>query len=245
MHPEPTPEEKKAKEWLSQRLAVEGFERRLLTTRECEGCLLLHAELAGADLRNTRLRGAGMDGNLRGADFRGADLTDASLSGDVRQADFRDAKIEGVRFSGSTLNGTRFDGLDLHTIVNPDAADWSGAILRDANLKDVSFHGLYGGYHRTRPKHPFDASWGGTHLSGADLRGANLRWAVLVKSDLRRADLRGADLRNAVMPYPEDLQGAQLSGAIWTDGRRCAEGSVGYCIPEGNATRDQRRRRKN
>ncbi|HVZ34524.1 MAG TPA: pentapeptide repeat-containing protein, partial [Polyangiaceae bacterium] len=218
--------------------------RRLLTTRECEGCSLRHAELAGADLRNTRLKGAGVHGDLHGADFRGADLTNVSFSGDLTQVDFRGAKIEGASFCNSVLKDARFDGMDLREVKFADATHWSGAILRDVNLEHVSFYG-YGGYHRTQPKHPLDVSWGGTYLNSVDLRGANLREAFFAKSDLRRADLRGADLRNAVMPYPEDLQGAQLSGAIWIDGRRCAEGSVGYCIPEGNATRDQRRRRKN
>ena len=242
---EPTAEEKKAKERLAQRLSVEGFERRLLSTRECEGCELLHAELAGADLRNARLKGAGIGGNLRGADFRGADLTEAALGGDLSQADLRNAKLTGIHLSSSSLKGARFDGADLRSVVNPDGADWSGAILRDANLEGVSFHGLYGGYRRTTPKHLFHASWGGTHLNHADLRGANLRGAVLVKSDLRGADLRGADLRKAVMPYSEDLQDAQLNGAIGPDGRRCAEGSVGRCIPEGKAPQGQRRRGKN
>lgn len=237
-----TAAEKEERERLDRRVKAEWFEKRLLSTRECEGCGLSYAELAGADLRNVRLKGASFGGNLRGADFRGADLTKASLSGHLSRADFRGAKLEWTQFSG-TLKGAHFVGMDLRHLVNAEGADWSGAILRDANLEGVGFYGLYGPYHQRPPTHPFAAATGGALLNHADLRGANLRDAHLTHSDLRAADLRGADLTHASMPYPEDLQDAQLSGAIGPDGRRCAEGSVGRCIPEGKPAKSQPRRR--
>ncbi len=155
-----------------------------------------------------------------------------------------DAKLTGANFSG-TLKGARFDGMDLRRVKFLEAADWTGAILRDANLENVSFYGPYGGYKRPAPAHLLDARSGVTHLNHADLREANLRGASFSLCDLRGADLRGADLTGAGMPYPEDLQDAQLSGAIGPDGRRCAEGTVGRCIPEGKAPETQRRRGKN
>ena len=41
--------------------------------------------------------------------------------------------------------------------------------------------------------------------------------------DLSGADLAGANLTNA------NLSGAMLNGATWTDGKICAEGSIGEC----------------
>ena len=75
-------------------------------------------------------------------------------------------------------------------------------------------------------------------LSGADLTQANLTeanlthavltGAVLTGADLSGADLRGADLTNADLTNAI-LVGADLSEAIWTDGRFCAQGSIGTC----------------
>ncbi len=73
----------------------------------------------------------------------------------------------------------------------------------------------------------------GEDLSGADLMGANLLAAQMPGANLSGANLTGANLHQA------DLNGANLSGAnltnanliwaTWTDGRRCAEGSIGEC----------------
>ncbi|MFO7727794.1 MAG: pentapeptide repeat-containing protein [Desulfonatronovibrio sp.] len=60
-------------------------------------------------------------------------------------------------------------------------------------------------------------------LLRADLKGANLSGDDLSRVSLFDAILQEANLSGA------DLSGATLSGAIWTDGRRCAEGSIGEC----------------
>ena len=48
--------------------------------------------------------------------------------------------------------------------------------------------------------------------------------ANFLDADLSGANLRGANLQGAIL-----IQ-AKLSGATWTDGRVCAEGSVGKCL---------------
>ncbi len=63
----------------------------------------------------------------------------------------------------------------------------------------------------------------GVDLQGADLSGANLQHANLKYANLMRANLLQASLKGA------DLTGVQLGHAVWTDGRVCAEGSVGVC----------------
>jgi len=70
-------------------------------------------------------------------------------------------------------------------------------------------------------------------LSGADFRGAELEKANLQKANLSNANFQNADLEEA------NLKGAKIDGAIfsgaeleyatWTDGRVCAEGSIGGC----------------
>ncbi len=76
--------------------------------------------------------------------------------------------------------------------------------------------------------------WSGCNFSGADLYSVDLQGANLTNADLSLTILWGAKLNGA------DLTGANLngtdpnnvdfSGATWTDGRVCAEGSVGGCF---------------
>ncbi len=66
------------------------------------------------------------------------------------------------------------------------------------------------------------------NLRRANLQRANLRRAKMEGADLRGADLRGADLRNAYLA-DNKWEGAYLTGAIWTDGRKCGPNSIGRC----------------
>ena len=72
------------------------------------------------------------------------------------------------------------------------------------------------------------AELGHADLRGARLVGARLRGAGLAYADLRGADLGHADLAGANLGRAR-LDGALLGATIWTDGRRCAAGSVGRC----------------
>ncbi len=60
-------------------------------------------------------------------------------------------------------------------------------------------------------------------LYSANFSDANLTNTDLSNSDLSVADLLGANLTNVT------LSGTILSGATWTDGRICAQGSIGNC----------------
>jgi hypothetical protein len=68
-----------------------------------------------------------------------------------------------------------------------------------------------------------DALLVGVDLTNAQLVGTSLRNANLSHADLRGADLAQADLSGA------KLEGARLDEATWTDGRKCAQGSLGRC----------------
>jgi hypothetical protein len=68
----------------------------------------------------------------------------------------------------------------------------------------------------------------GELLIGADLRGADLRGTRLNNAHLRYADMSQANLAQAELANA-DMTGAKLGGAVWTDGRMCAAGSVAVC----------------
>ncbi len=107
-----------------------------------------------------------------------------------------------ARLGGAVLSSGRMAAVRL------DGADLTGADLRYAHMPQAS-------------------------LRAASLEGAMLRAADLSGADLSGADLSGADLSYAVLTGAR-LEGARLDGvrldkASWTDGRLCAEGSVGTC----------------
>ena len=74
--------------------------RQLLTTKWCEGCNLIGADLRSADLSGADLSGA----RLGGANLTNADLTDAILRG----ADLFRADLSGAILSGADLGGGAF-----------------------------------------------------------------------------------------------------------------------------------------
>jgi uncharacterized protein YjbI with pentapeptide repeats len=75
-------------------------------------------------------------------------------------------------------------------------------------------------------------------LTGADLTGADLQIANLSGANLSGANLSGANLSNAWLVDSNlskakitktIFDGATLDGAVWTDGKLCADGSMGMC----------------
>ena len=101
-----------------------------------------HADLSGANLSGTYLRGADLSGaNLSGTYLSGADLSGANL----RDADLGGADLRGTYLSGANLRGADLSGADLR-----------GTYLSGANLRGANLRGTY---------------LSGADLRGADLRG--------------------------------------------------------------------------
>lgn len=85
------------------------------------------------------------------------------------------------------------------------------------------------------------ANLSGANLNSADLTGTDLQRADLTATNLTNADLRNTKLQNTInikkgtekqLGEPAILTGAKLSGAIWKDGTKCAEGSISACNKE-------------
>ncbi len=114
----------------------------------------------------------------------------------------------GVNWSDSSMVQMRLDGANLQgadfTRSILDLANLKGANLMLANLQDAHLHAV--------------------NLVGSNLMMANLEGTNFLDADLRGANLRGAKMHNTIL-----IQ-ANLSGATWSDGRVCAEGSIGKCL---------------
>ena len=114
--------------------------------------------------------------------------------------------------------------------------DLSGAKVRNAKLRQANLFGarLVGAdlaYTDLVKANLGYANLRRATLKGANLLGADLAYADLSGADLSYADLSGATLGGAVMSE------AQFDNAVWVDGRICAPGSLGQCMPMARVSR--------
>ena len=114
----------------------------------------------------------------------------------------------GINMSHSSMEKMRLDRANL------SRANLSFSILHFANLKEANL---------------MLSNLEGAHLHAANLRGANLMMSNMKKVNLLDADLSGANLRGANMLDAIIIK-AKFDGATWTDGRTCAEHSIGKCL---------------
>ena len=179
------------------------------------GIDLTGTDLSGADLSGSRLNRSSLTrARLNGANLERATILrptiHTSYSFDWKDApSFDGASLRGARLVGK-LDGTSFRGADLSnadfstyeprpgqgTLVTRrgtdlNGCDFSGAILKGANLATAALEFA--------------------RFAGADLRGARLVDAALSKADFTGADLTGADFTGA------DVYNAVLTGAKGLD----------------------------
>lgn len=197
--------------------------QKVLASPVCERCDLRGANLSQATLRSAILSGAdlsdalllkipgglALNGSLfkvllGGSDVKGADLSSAILTG---------ATLSGAHMTGAGGHAANLSSADLTRVMALNMF-LPGADMQSANLTGADFSRSV--------------------LTRANLDGAILRNATLVDVDLRganlnSADLIGTDLTGARLDETTKLSNAHLAGATWTDGRVCADDSVGEC----------------
>jgi len=195
------------------------------------GLHLDYANLNNADLSNADLYHASLCiTSLCGANLSNAYLKSADLSGaDLYEANLSNANLEyaNLQCSSNTFvfpNGDRrycdLGGSDLSN-ANLSNADLHNTLLFEANLSDANLSNA----------NLSNASLYGANLSNAYLKNADLSGADLYKTNLSEANLSYANLRNIKNLYPHELSNvADLSYAIWKDGRMCQDGSYYECI---------------
>ncbi len=154
--------------------------------------------------------------------FSQAEVNILLSKGSCPKCDLTNAKLTGAYLSSAKLLLANLAGADL-TKANLSYATLRhatliGATLTTANLFWADMYGadltkaILTGADLTEAK-----------LPSANLTGANLTGANLVSADLTGAVLTKANLSGAILFL------ADLTGATWTDGRICAQGSIGVC----------------
>ena len=201
--------------WLDGDSALASVpELQLLTSGSCPNCNLQSANLSALSLSGFNLSGADLRKAVLvhapgGLKLLGTDTMTVLLSvADPVSADLTGANLIGVKLSGAYLTGVGQRGAQLGG-VSLSAALATDLFLPRADLTGANLSGT-------------DLSR--SVLSHASLRGANMTNTIMMDSDLSNADLSGATLGEA------DFTRANLSGAIWTDRRVCAAGSLGRCL---------------
>ncbi len=119
-----------------------------------------------------------------------------------------DVQAPGVDMHESSLASARLDRANLQR------GNFSRSIFQLASLKQANLMLSNLEY----------AHMHGVNLQQANLMLANLTGASLFDADLSGANLRGANLQGAIIIK------AKFDGATWTDGRKCAVGSIGKCL---------------
>ena len=117
---------------------IEANVLKLCRKRACGAWGEDECDLRGANLRGANLYLTWIRGDARGADLRRAYLRNAVIEGDFSGADLREARLpkvlaREVNFSGANLRGAELFGADLMK------ANLSGADLRETDICGVDF----------------------------------------------------------------------------------------------------------
>ena len=107
--------------------------------------------------------------------------------------------------------------------ANLQKADLHGVVLERANLQGAKMQGV-----DLQGANLQGANITGADLTGANLANANLTGASLIDAVLQKTNLAGANLSKASIARAK-LGDTILGNAIWTDGRKCASGSIDSC----------------
>lgn len=127
-----------------------------------------------------------------------------------------------------------WDGCDKRDL-DLRGATLDGASLRNANLQRTHLDDATIRAARLDYADMTSASLTGARLANSDLAGATLRNADLTGTDFTSANLSFADLTGARLGSTI-FDGANLSNALWIDGKPCIAPSVGACRLAGKAT---------
>jgi uncharacterized protein YjbI with pentapeptide repeats len=206
---------------------------------------LMDATFNNTNLSNTRLtETVFFETDFFGADFSGADFT---------KIIFIKPKLDGVNFSGAKAGGVNFleaacekavfKNADLTNArfpqnANLKGADFSGAVLDNANLMEADLTGA--SFVKTslnnanlmksklenadltgivaKKANFMKADLSDAKMIGANLMEANLKTATLVRTDFRMANLYGAEVMRAVVGET-DFRGANLKMTKISDWR--------------------------
>ena len=182
----------------------------------CVGCDYSGQNLAGHNFSNQRFNGSDFSHtDLHGANFENATLVGVDFAGaNLRNVNFRNAKLNGCDMSRADTTGADFAGaemvgcdVDAKALSASQARQWlttcrngcdfSGADLRDQDLRGISLTGVDLSDADLRGANLTDTKFSGVDFSGARLSGANVTGANFVGCDFSNVDLHNLDLSKA------------------------------------------------
>jgi len=119
-------------------------------------------------------------------------------------------------FSRSYMKNTRFES-SCFAKANIAGAEMENVSFNASNAEGANFSGM--------------TTTGRFEIKDAKLKGINFSGSLFHGPvSFQNSDLRQANLQNVTFEDSVNWSGAQLAGATWTDGRTCADNSVGSCL---------------
>lgn len=134
----------------------------------------------------------------------------------ISNSKFSNVFIGSGDLSNTVINNTVFENMHIAT-----GYSWKAFPFSKTKLSGVTFNNAY-----------VDAGMSNSEISGSKFNNSKIMISFnnskltnveFNSSDLRNSKFNGAELNNV------NFSGSDLSGATWTDGRVCTEGSIGTC----------------
>ncbi|WP_141732489.1 pentapeptide repeat-containing protein [Oligoflexus tunisiensis] len=148
--------------------------------------------------------------------FQGSEMILTELSRTAwRQASFKDSDLRLSHFADADITELNVKNTCLA------AVNWSATRFQDVSIEDSAAD--FGNFSAIVSQGRFAFVRG--RLIDSNFSYASFEGDV----DFQDSDMRGVNLTGATFNGTVNWQGAQLSGALWMDGRVCAEGSIGQC----------------
>jgi len=135
------------------------------------------------------------------------------------QRSFHDLRIAWSCYANGLISDSHW------TQVKISNSDFVGSNLTRNNWDDVSMYNVDARRSMLAASNFKNTTIAESCLAQANLSGSNFDGTV----SFRGSDLRGAQLSGITINGTVDWTDAKLGGAVWMDGRVCAESSVGSC----------------
>lgn len=168
-------------------------------------CTFAYADLRGADMRDTYLRGINLEhADLQGAHLQYADLVEAQLSNanlwgaHLAHADFRKANLKSADLSWAELSDSHMQRSTL-TEANLYGAQVRRVDLTSSDLQWTDFTGAFITGSRLDSTNMFRSTLMRAQAEGVSFRHANLTLANLFDINLKGADLQATNFQEALV----------------------------------------------
>ncbi len=164
----------------------------------------------------------GAETNFSGANFLNLTLEQSNFNGaNMPNASFMSANLSMLSLNNANFSGTSFMNADIKSSCGVNSNFTQANFISGLNL----FTSNYSNSNFTQAT--FDSN---INFRYSNLNGSDFTEATFGKVNFTCSTFKGANFLNAEFSPDADIKGADFSGATWTNGVVCKEGSIGRCL---------------